>query len=141
MEKCVIRKLYCGDEKTIPRDTQRVKYSRMGSRTECLKKGFGMAVALNNKKSAPPSSLQNINYIGPVYEANFIKKRIKTIQSLVNKAQTMTKPDLLQLLNTACTKKDNRIDHRAVNSIILFLHDNAGIPAKKLPSCKIIIEK
>lgn len=133
---CIIRKLYCGEGK-VPKDTHSTKYSRQGTAYECLKKGFGIADWNHRKKDLSENSLQQIMYVGPVYEANFKKKRVYTIPSLLKKVRDMTSAEKKTLITSCCKRKNGSVDQKAVNSILLFLH-NRGI--SDLPACKIVRE-
>ena len=133
---CVIRKMYCGDGK-LPRNTHTKKYSRIGTRSECLKKGFGVATWEHRKKKLSRDSLQQIMYIGPVHEENFKKRGISSIKTLLSKLKNMTMSEKEKLINKSCKKNNGTIDQRAVNAVLLFLNDN-GI--KNLPPCKIVKE-
>jgi len=133
---CIIRKTYCGDGK-VPDDTRTVKYSRKGTRSECLKKGFGIADWQHRKKDLSANSLQQIMYIGPVYESKFKKKRIGTTKSLINKLQPMTAAEKKEIITKCCTRANGSVDQKAVNSVLLFLHDKG---VTKLPRCKIVRE-
>ena len=134
---CIIRKMYCGSKKTVPSG-----YSRKGTSYECLKKGFGISDWQHRKKSLSKNSLQQITYIGPVYEENFKKLGITTIPKLVSTLKTLSKQEKAKILKKACSKKypDSKtrvVDQKAVNSVIIFLHDR-GMTG--LPNCVIVYE-
>lgn len=133
-EDCIIRTAYCGNG-AIPRDTLTKKYSRAGTREECLKKGIGVGSAQERTKNLPANSLQQIMYIGPAYEANFISHRIRNLTQL--KTVIARQNNKRQFIERCCTKKTGGIDQRAVNSVLMYLHD-AGV--RDLPSCKVIRE-
>lgn len=134
--KCIIRKTFCGNG-NVPKDTATKKYSRKGTTNECLKKGFGIAQWELRNKNLPKNSLQQIMYIGPIYESNAKKIKINTIKGLIKKISELTISEKLVLLKKICNKSNNCIDQKALNSIILFLNDNG---VKNLPSCKIVKE-
>lgn len=134
--RCVIRKVYCGDG-PLPGETRDKKWSRKGSRAECLRRGFGAAQWVEKKKGMSRNNLQQISYIGPVYEKNFKKLGIRTIPKLLEVMATKTPVEKRDLLKKGCTRANETIDYRAVNSIILYLHDNQ---ISNLPNCKIIKE-
>ena len=99
--KCVIRKIYCGEGRP-PADTYDVKYSRKGSRAECLKRGFGAAMWAQKKKDLSRNSLQQISYIGPVYEKNFKRLKLGTIPKLIDELSNKTaaqKKDIITKVN------------------------------------------
>lgn len=136
METCIIRKIYCGDGK-IPKDTRKKKYSRKGTSYECLQRGYGIADWEHRKKNLSKTSLQQIIYVGPSYEARFKRKHIYSITSLLKVLQNLSASEKKDIIEYACTKKNGSIDQKAVNSVIVFLHDR-GI--KSLPRCKITRE-
>ncbi len=133
---CIVRKLYCGDSK-LPSDTATKKYSRKGSSYECLKKGYGIADWEHRGKKLSKTSLMQIIYIGPVYQANFKKKQIYSTTSLIKKVIGLSAAEKRDLIGTACTKKSGVIDQRAFNAVVLFLHERG---VKELPRCKIVKE-
>ncbi len=133
---CIIRKTYCGNGK-VPKDTSTKKYSRKGTPYECLRKGIGVGVWEHRKKSLSKTSLQQIIYIGPALEANFKKKQIYSITSLVNKLQKLATKEKREIIAAACKRKNGSIDQRAFNSVVLFLHERG---VKNLPSCKVVRE-
>ncbi len=131
-----MRKLYCGDS-TIPKDTATKKYSRKGTRYECLKKGYGTADWEHRKKNLTKTSLQQIIYIGPVYEANFRKKKIYSITSLIKKTENLSVKEKREVIAAGCKRKNGSVDQRAFNAVVLFLHERG---VKNLPACKIVKE-
>jgi hypothetical protein len=133
---CIIRKIYCGNGK-LPTDTADKKYSRKGTAHECLQRGFGVADWQHRKKNLSKTSIQQIPYIGPVLEANFKRKQIYSITSLINKLQKLSATDKRKVIATCCKRKNGSIDQRAFNEVILFLHRQK---VKNLPSCKIVKE-
>ena len=134
--RCVIRKLNCGNGKK-PTDTAAKKYSRKGTQYECLKKGYGVADWAHRKKGLSKFSLQQIPYIGDVLEANFKRKKIYSIKSLTTKMRPLSAADKKKMLLQACKRKNNSVDYRALNSVLLFLH---GRGVKTLPNCKVVSE-
>lgn len=134
--RCIIRKVYCGDGR-LPADERERKWSRKGSRAECLRRGFGAAQWAEKKKGLSRNNLQQISYIGPVYEKNFKKLGIRTIPKLMEVMATKSAIEKRDLLKTGCTRANDTVDHRAINSIILYLHDRN---ISNLPNCRIIKE-
>lgn len=137
MDKCVIRTIYCGNSKKIPKDTPSKKYSRKGSNLECMKKGFGASYYSQKLANVSPNSLLHIKYVGETYISNFRKYGIRTISSLINKLKNLSASNKRKIIFKAVTKKNGVIDQRAFNSIILFLHKQG---LKNLPVCKIFKE-
>ena len=133
-DKCVIRRFYCGEKKTIPNTDV---YSRKGTRYECLKRGYGAASWVHHKKTLSVDSLQQIKYIGEYYEDKFNTARIKDIPNLLKIMNNLTKAKKKKKLEKLCRKRNGRIDHRTLNSTILFLYDNG---VKNLPTCEIYKE-
>ena len=133
---CVIRKIYCGD-KNVPADTATKKYSRAGSRQECLQRGFGIADAQNRLKRLRPNSLQNIVYIGDTYDQNFRKKGIRTLAGLQTKMKSLGANQKLDFLRKILIKKNKVVDQKAINSVIMWLHSKG---VGNLPGCKIVKE-
>ena len=129
---CVIRKMYCGTQSTVPKN-----YSRKGTPYECLKKGFGIADWEHRKKNLPKLSLQQIMYIGPVYEKNFKKQKIYSITGLLKKVAGITAKEKKTIIVKGCMRSSGAVDQKAFNSIVLFLHDHG---VTNLPSCKLVSE-
>jgi len=124
--------MYCGDKKHVPSG-----YSRKGSSYECLQRGFGIADWTHRKKAISKNSLQQIPYVGPVYEANFKGLGITGITKLISILKSLSKNDKNKLIKKGCTRKNGGIDQKAVNSILMFLHDRG---MTNLPNCKIVSE-
>lgn len=136
MDKCIVRSLYCGNGK-IPKDTKDKKYSRKGTRHECLKRGFGAALKTEMLKTISKTSLQRIKYIGPVYEQNFKKNKIYSTLTLIKKFVPLSKSEKKNLLAKICSRSNGSIDYRAFNSVILYLYDHN---IKNLPGCVLVKE-
>lgn len=136
---CIIRKMYCGNKNTIPADTWETRYSRMGTRYECLRKGFGVGNSKERTKNLPRNSLQTITYVGPVYENNFQQQGINNTDELVRRmsSRQLSVRQKKDILNAGCLKDNNVIDQKAFNSIIFWLW-NKNVP--NLPMCTIINE-
>lgn len=133
---CIVRKLYCGDN-GIPKDTATKKYSRKGTSYECMRKGYGTADWEHRKKGLSKTSLQQIMYVGPVYEANFRKQKIYSIKSLINKTAGLSTKEKREIISAGCRRKNGAIDQKAFNAVVLFLHEQG---LKDLPACKIVKE-
>lgn len=135
IQDCYIPEVWCGDSDQIPQ-TLHKKYSRVGTRRECLKKGFGAGMYTERNKNLPQNSLQQIKYVGPVYEQNFEDEEgITTIPQLINFASGQSKVQLEQSLKKILVKNNGVVDTKAYNSVILFLYQK-GI--RNVPSCTII---
>ena len=133
---CIIRKIYCGNGK-LPKDTASKKYSRRGAAYECLQRGFGVADWQHRKTNMSKTSLQQIPYIGPVFEANFKRNQIYSITSLINKLDKLSATEKRKIITACCKRKNGSTDQRAFNGIVLFLYEHK---MKNLPSCKIVKE-
>jgi len=133
-EDCIIRTAYCG-EGAVPRDTLSKKYSRAGTRGECLQKGIGVGLAQERTKNIPANSLQKIMYIGPVYEEKFKTQKVRNLTQL--KSVIATKENKRQFIERCCTRKTGTVDQRAVNAVLMYLHDSG---VRDLPRCRVIRE-
>jgi len=141
--KCLIPTSWCG-KGPVPAKRKdfklNVKYVREGTKDECLQKGVGVGVHIERRKGLPQTSLQNIKYVGEVFERKFIDEGIKTTRDLLTRARGYTKDQNKALVARVTTKKDGRIDHRAYNHVLLWLYEN-GIDQARLPLChKLVAE-
>jgi len=136
-DTCIIRKLYCGNG-NIPTNTfnSTHKYSKRGTPYQCLQKGIGMGVWTERHKQLFSESLLNITYVSETIEQNFKKENIETISQLLQKINSLNSQQINRLLNKICKEKGT-INHKAKNTILLFLY-NQNI--QNLPSCKFIKE-
>ncbi len=132
--RCKIPKVYCGigDWKTAKNTNNYSYYYKRGSPYECMKSGFGAGMYSEKKKSIPNTSLQNIPYVGPVYDQKFKTKKIKTLQQLVDKLEDKDSNEIDKYLRSIFTKSNKSIDTKALNSTILYLYSE-GI--RDLPKC------
>lgn len=133
VERCSIPSLWCGGER-MPKYKKGddKKYIRRGTPVECMKIGFGAGLYSERKKNLRGSSLQNIKYIGEVYENNFIKEKIKNIDDLSEYFLNTPVGRIDILLKKVLRKKNGVIDERAFNSVIMFMY-RRGV--YKVPSC------
>jgi len=129
-KKCIIKTVYCGNGK-LNKD----KYTKKGSNYECLRQGIGAGVYSERKKDLPENSLQQIKYVGPVFEANFKKKRINNKSGLLRKMDSLTALEKKKLLTSVFTRSNGCVDYRGYNSVLLFLHDSR---VTRLPVCEKI---
>jgi len=135
--KCITSKIYCGDKNALPPNTATQKYSRKGTPHECLKKGFGMGMWTEKKKLLPATSLQHITYVGDVFEEHFKNEGMNTQAQLLQKFRALTRANKRNLLLRCCRKRNNVVDYRVYNSVLLFLHEHN---VNDLPLCTDIIE-
>lgn len=135
--KCVVRTFYCGNSRNLPPDTSSTKYSRHGTPHECMKRGYGMGSWTEVSKQLPPNSVRHIRYIGPVYEENFRRYGMSSLNRVVTKFSGLTAQEKNILLRKCCRKRNNIVDLKAYNFVLLFLHSKG---VKNLPSCKVVVE-
>lgn len=128
VSKCVIKTVYCGNGNKYDKK----KYTKKGTSNECLKKGFGAGANNEKLKHLPKNSLQTIPYVGEKMEKNFIKNNIKNTDQLINKLLPKSQQDKEKILKKVLVDKLGRINIKAYNSTILFLH-NKGM--QLLPNC------
>lgn len=135
-EECAIPTVWCGDGRRPKRkkDSETVYY-RTGSRYECMKKGFGAGMYTEKKKNLPASSIQQIKYVGEVYEKRFRLKGIKNLRGLHKHLQNSSSFQTQSLLQGVFTKKGGTLDRRAYNSTLMYLYRH-GIG--NLPRCLVI---
>src|SRR3989344_7354119 len=89
IDKCIIKQPWCGASSVIPVNRKKY-YNGVGTRYECMKKGFGAGSSKENKKNIAANSLQNISYIGPKMESNFIANGISDIDKLKTKFKNLS---------------------------------------------------
>lgn len=127
---CAIPEIWCG--KGPPKKRGSKWYYKTGSRYDCLKKGFGAGSAKERRKNLPENSLQQIRYVGDVYERRFKQSRVATLDQLIREAQSRSKSNLQTFLKRIFTRRKGGLDKRAYNYTILFLYRH-GIG--HVPSC------
>lgn len=136
IDKCAIPKIWCGKGAPPRRKAGDLKYyHKTGSRYDCVKVGYGAGKYGERKKHLPSQSLQQISYIGEVYEKNFKKIGITSTTDLIREVSTRSSREIDGLLKRVFTKKGNILDKRAYNSTLVFLYQH-GIG--HLPSCSKI---
>lgn len=130
---CYIPEVWCGDSDTIPRHSVNRRYTRKGTRRECLKKGFGAGMYTEKNKSLNPTSLQQIKYIGERYEQRFdIIGNIRSTTQLINYAKTRNSNQIDRFLKRILVKSNQVIDQRAYNMVVLFLYQKG---VRNVPRC------
>lgn len=137
INKCLIPTIYCGkgSYKSSSPSNNYSKYIKKGSPTECVKKGIGAGIYIEKKKNLTKTSLQNIPYVGPVYEKNYKKHKISTLKKLEDFIDSSSSSKIKKLLRNVYTKQNNQIDSKAYNSTILYLYYKGY---KNLPTCDTI---
>jgi hypothetical protein len=134
-KNCAIPTVWCG-KGAMPRGRREDSYYyRSGTSYECSQKGYAAGMYGERKKHLPSSSLQQIKYIGEVYEQNFRKKGVSTLSQLISKCENMSSAQIRQFLEVVLTRKKSTIDQRAYNSVLLYLYRH-GIG--HLPPCSKI---
>lgn len=132
LEDCAIPQVWCGESKDAKKSKDPlVRYTKTGSRYECLKKGFGAGSAIERKENLPASSMQQIKYIGEVHEKAFVKAGIATLDQLKKQMGKKTEKEMEDTLKRLLKNKDGKVDGRAYNSVIvhLYQHGVGGVPA------------
>lgn len=130
-DRCIIKGVYCGDG-NIPLDRAKY-YSGLGTRNQCMKKGFGAGMATERRKTLPANSLQNISYVGDVMEQNLIQNGIKNLDDLKVLFKGASKDQMKIILKNSLINKNGVINKKAYNSVLMYLY-NSGL--KNLPKCK-----
>jgi len=130
-QNCAIPSVYCGNGNSLPERTNDKYYTRKGTQYECLQKGIGTGMAIERTRGLPNDSLQQIKYVGVVYEANFKKLKIQNTTQLINYSKVSNKATE-ELLRRVFIKKGGVFDEKAYNSTLLFLY-NKGL--NNLPQC------
>jgi hypothetical protein len=138
---CKIPTVWCGNGKVPLKNkyNKNSKYCRKGTRLECFRKGMGKGMYDEIGKKLPKNSLRNIYYIGDKYENKFKENGVKNISELKKKINNNTVSQNKKFLLKILTKKNKKLDVRAYNSTLFFLHD---LGLRKIPMCqKIKCEK
>ena len=133
---CKIPTVYCGTKSRPPatHPDYRMRYTRPGTRYQCLQKGFGGGIAKEQESSLPATSLRNIKYIGATHETNFRRSNIRTLTDLKRIQSRYTTPAALsRFLKTVLVKSNGSLDGRAYNMVLLYLHKQGKT---NLPPCK-----
>lgn len=134
--KCAIPTVWCGKGAPPKRKPKDLKYySGVGSRYTCMQKGFGAGAASERRKHLADNSLQQIRYVGDVYEAKFKKSRVANTDQLLREARSKNKAQLKTLLRRVFTRRKGGLDKRAYNSTIVFLYQNG---VGHVPACSKI---
>lgn len=135
ISKCAIPTVWCGKGTPPKRKPKDLKVYRVGSRYDCMRKGFGAGTAIERAKHLPDGSLQHIKYVGDVYEGRFKSNNIQDIDDLVTEAERKSKAQLKTLLKKVFTRKKGGLDKRAYNSTIVYLYQHG---VGHVPSCSRI---
>jgi hypothetical protein len=136
LSNCDIPVVWCGESEKPPKKAKDGKYYyKTGTRTECLRVGFGAGTHTERNNNLPSESLQQIKYIGETYEKGFKKAGYTDLSILRKKMRKKDHDEMRKILKKILTKKDGVLDARAYNSVIVYLYKH-GI--EDVPSCKKI---
>jgi hypothetical protein len=132
-DKCYIPTVYCGNkERKYPYVEKDNLYEGKGTPHQCLKKGFGGAVARENKKHLPPDSVQMIRYVGPLFEENFRKENILSTKQLIKYVRDNSARNIEQMLRRVFSNSNGSLNGKGYNSTLLYLYHNGQ---SRLPQC------
>ena len=132
MDRCRIPTVWCGNGKMPSTNPQGSKYTRPGTRKECLSKGFGAGMYSEKHKSISSESLGNLRYVGNIYIKNFGIFGVATLQDLETVAENVPSKTLQRMLEKVFTKSNGLIDTKAFNSTIYYLYERN---LSDLPEC------
>jgi hypothetical protein len=132
---CEIPEIWCGVSDVIPK-TKGKTYYKIGTRSECLKKGYGAGFYSNKKSGIPDTSLQHIKYVGEIHEQSFRRAGIRNLSNLERETRRKTSKEISMLLKRILTKSGGALDTRAYNSVLMYLYQHGN---SNLPSCKKIV--
>lgn len=132
----MIPTIWCGAADAVPAGRG---YARVGTRHECLKKGFGAGKYAEQRRHFPATSLRQIAYIGEVYAQRFADVGVNTLAQLAGAVNAL--PDALAVRAYLVPKLTRAghggLDRKAYNSVLLWLHAH-GVPPDQLPVCRNI---
>lgn len=136
--QCLIPSVFCGSPHSPvpePNLKENIRYTERGTPLTCMKKGVGVGRRIERQSHLPPHSLQNIKYIGEVYEANFVAKRVRNVPQLVKYIRAHSREQNGRFLREVLTDAVGRTDQRAMNSVLHFLYYENELIRSKLPVC------
>jgi len=137
-DRCYIPTVYCGGkDRVYPYVENDNRYMGPGTQHQCMKKGFGAALARENKKRLPATSLQNIRYVGPKFETAFQHEGINTIAQLIAFVRRSTIRATGAMLERVFRNANGTLNGKGYNSTLLYLYRNGN---NRLPQCKDIDE-
>lgn len=139
--RCLIPSTFCGKaESSIPASNLRenIRYTERGSPITCLKKGVGIGRQIERQSALPSRSLQNIKYIGKIYEERFMSKRVRTLSQLVSYIRNHSSAHNGRFLREVLTNASGQVDQRAMNSVIHFLYYENESIRPNLPICRAL---
>ena len=132
-EKCYIPTVYCGDqEMKYPYIDKDNNYVAKGTSYQCMKKGFGAAMAQSSRKNLPVDSLQNIRYVGPKFDQAFKDNNIHSTKQLIDYVRKNSARQINELFKRVFNNSNNTLNGRGFNSTLLWLYRNGN---SRLPQC------
>lgn len=136
LSECDIPTVWCGESNKPPKKAKEGKYYyKTGTRTECLRVGFGVGTHTERNNNLPADSLQQIKYIGEKHEKDFKKAGIATTTALLKEMRKKTTFEIEKILKRILVRSDGVLDARAYNCVIVYLYKH-GIGS--VPPCKKI---
>jgi hypothetical protein len=136
IDECAIPTKWCGNGAPPKRKPGDMKYyTGVGSRYDCMKIGFGAGMSKEKKRNLPSNSLQQISYVGDVYEKKFKKVGIRNLDDLRREITSRTTRESAGLLKRIFTKKGGVLDKKAYNSTVMYFYSH-GVGS--LPRCSKI---
>ena len=136
ISECVIPTVWCGNGQPPKRKFEnKMYYYKIGNRYECLKKGFGAGMYTEKRRNLPGSSLQQIKYVGEIYEKKFRASGINTLSTLRKRMLQKTTSEMKSFLKKIFTRKGGTLDKRAYNSTIMYMYRNGN---RSVPKCSRI---
>ena len=132
-DQCYIPTVYCGRQARVyPYVEGENRYLGPGDAQQCMRKGFGAATARENKKRLPATSLQNIRYVGPVFEEAFGREGIATLNQLINYVQNHAVGATRSMLERVFRNRNGTLNGKGFNSTLLYLYKHGN---NQLPAC------
>lgn len=131
LDECAIPTVWCGEGNPPPRKPEaQTYYRKTGTRYECMKKGFGAGMYTEKNKGLPPDSLQQIKYVGDIYENKLKAMGINNCTQLRNKLNNKPTSYIKKTLTKIFTRRNKILDKRAYNSTLVYLyqHGNGSVP-------------
>ena len=132
IDRCIIKRVWCGNDDAIPKKDKK-RYSKVGTRYECLRSGFGAGMYSEKRKNLSYKSLQQIPYVGPKMEKRLIKRGIADTKQLLSQMRMLSGPGKKAILSSTLKNSDGKLNSFAYNSVIMYLYQNGVL---NLPNCK-----
>ena len=133
--ECAIPTVWCGKGARPARDPEKeTRYKKVGSRTECMQKGFGAGKYTEIGKRLPNNSLERIKYVNGDHVQEFRDQDITTTTQLINFAQNHTTEELQTLLRDVFGH-GNTLEKKPHNAVLMYLYRHG---VGELPRCSRI---